>query len=95
MTDRRDGTDPITEGWQPPRPTALIRAMGFTPNSLALSADMMTMALAPSFTPDEFPAVTFPVFGMKAEGSAARSAIVSPGRKCSSFAKMTGGFPLF
>jgi hypothetical protein len=33
----------------------------------------MIMALAPSFTPDEFPAVTLPVFGMKAAGNAARS----------------------
>jgi hypothetical protein len=34
---------------------------------------MMIMALAPSLTPEEFPAVTLPIFGRKAAGSAARS----------------------
>jgi hypothetical protein len=41
---------------------------------------MMTIALAPSLTPEAFPAVTLPVFGRKAGGRAARSAAVRPGR---------------
>ena len=49
------GLSPMTEGWQPPRPTALIRARGVTPSSPAFSADMMIMALAPSLTPEELP----------------------------------------
>ena len=56
---------------------------------------MISIALAPSFTPEEFPAVTLPTFGMKAGGNAASASLVRPGRKCSSRAKTAGGFPFF
>src|SRR5690606_20162605 len=88
------GLRPITAGWQAPRPTALILAKGDIPSSRALSADIMITALAPSLIPEEFPAVTLPILGINAGGNLARSSLVSPGRKCSSLSKMTGGFPL-
>jgi len=87
------GLNPMTEGWHAPRPTAFIRAIGWIPSSVALSVDMMIIALDPSLMPEEFPAVSFPISGIKAGGSLASWSIVRPGRKCSSLSKIMGGCP--
>ena len=42
--------------------------MGVTPSAFAFSAESTTIAAAPSVMPDEFPAVTVPVFGLKTGG---------------------------
>ncbi len=86
------GLRPITDGWQAPRPTALILAMGVRPSSSAFSADIMTMALDPSLIPEELPAVTFPILGIKPGGRPASFSMVIPGLKCSSLSKIIGGF---
>ena len=51
---------PIYAGSTPADTVFSTRAMGFSPSSLAFSSDMITMAAAPSFTPEALPAVTVP-----------------------------------
>jgi len=59
----------MTDGWQAPRPVATILASGAMLSSLALSADMITMAAEPLLMPEALPAVTLPILGTKAGGS--------------------------
>ena len=54
-----------------------MRASGFRPSSLALEADIMMTAAAPSFRPDALPAVTLPSL-LKAGRSAASASSVLP-----------------
>lgn len=50
---------------QPATAIERILARGVSPNSLALAADMMSMADAPSDKADDEPAVTVPLTGSK------------------------------
>ncbi|MBA7558285.1 hypothetical protein ES705_51083 [subsurface metagenome] len=62
--------------------------MGFIPSSSAFSRDIMTSIAAPSFIPEEFPAVTVPSFlnaGFKRESFS----IVVPARGYSSLSITT------
>ena len=72
------GESPMMAGWQAPRPTAVMRASGVSLSAAAFSADIITMAAAPSLMPLLLPAVTEPPLGIKAGGKALRSSRVSP-----------------
>ena len=63
--------------------------MGVTPSAFAFSAESTTTAAAPSVIPDEFPAVTVPVFSWKTGASFASPGRSASARGCSSFANST------
>lgn len=79
------GPRPMISGDRPDTPVATILAGGVTPSSRALTSLMMTTAAAPSFSGQEFPAVTVPP-GRKAGGRPVRASYVVPGRGLSSVA---------
>ena len=84
------GPIPITSGLQPARAPVTHVAIGLTPNSLAFSSLITTIAAAPSLIPDALPAVTNPL-GLIGR-SLARPSIVEPARGPSSTLNSTISF---
>ena len=80
----------MISGSTPETDDARIRAFGSRPSSRARSSDMTTTAAAPSFSGQEFPAVTLPS-GLKAGSSCASAASVEPRRGPSSAATPSQG----
>ena len=87
------GPSPIMRGSMPEAPEATQRASGFRPSSRAFSALISSRAAAPSFSPEELPAVTVP-FLRKAGFSRARASSEVSRRGRSSTQTMTGS-PFF
>src|SRR4030067_273112 len=67
----------MVRGWTPAAAAATKRANGFSPNSLALSALINSNAAAPSFRPEELPAVTEPSLRKAARKGAREYRLVS------------------
>src|ERR1700724_315372 len=84
----------IHAGAMPLVACATMRAIGFSPSSLALAADMRTRADAPSVTPGALPAVTVPSF-LKAGFRLRKDSMVESARGDSSLLNNTGGTPFF
>ena len=74
---------PITRGSTPATALPTNVPSGSAPSSCALSSDAITSAAAPSFSPDELPAVTVP-FVRNAGFSVASFSALVVGRGCSS-----------
>ena len=81
------------EGSTPATEAATIRASGVNPCFVQASEDANNKAAAPSFNPEEFPAVTVPVF-VKAGRRPANVSIVVVGLGNSSCSKTMAG-PFF
>ena len=77
------GPMPIIFGSTPAVAIPIILARGVRPYRRAASAEAISIAAAPSFTPDALPAVTVPPARTTGE-SRARLSIVVPARGCSS-----------
>ena len=73
----------MTSGSTPANANVTMRALMVSPSSFALSSLARRAAVAPSFSPDEFPAVTRPA-GRKGVLRPARPSIVVVGRGASS-----------
>ena len=73
----------MTSGSTPANANVTMRALIVRPSSFALSSLARSAAVAPSLSPDEFPAVTRPA-GRKGVFSPARPSIVVVGRGASS-----------
>ena len=84
---------PMTSGCTPAEPVERIRKGASRPSSRARRRDVTRTAAAPSFSPEELPAVTVPP-GLKAGRRRARVSAVVSGRGCSSTSTMTGS-PFF
>ncbi len=74
----------MMDGSTPASVIARIRATGSSPSACARSADITSMAEAPSEICDEVPAVTVPPCGLNAGGRLARPSRVVSGRMVSS-----------
>jgi len=55
---------PISRGSTPAEAEATIRARGVRPSSRTLAPEATSRAAAPSFSEEEFPAVTDPLFSL-------------------------------
>ena len=82
------GPMPISSASQPAKTQPRKKPIGFTPSAFARSADMMSVAEAPSENCEELPAVTLPV-ALNAGGSLARPSSVVSGRLHSSLSTTT------
>ena len=71
------GPIPIIRGGTPAAALLIHLAIGFNLNSCAFSALINKTAAAPSFSPDEFPAVTLPSFRNAGRRDASFSKVVS------------------
>ena len=83
------GPVPINEGSTPATDRLTHFIIGFKPNSCALDSDIITTAAAPSFIPEELPAVTVP-FSLKTGLSVERDSKLASDLGCSSVAIRTG-----
>ena len=88
------GPMPMILGSHPTLLKLTIFTSGFLPSSFAFSSDMTTTADAPSFMPEEFPAVTTPSF-LNTGLSFASDSFVVPGVLCSSLSNMNDVFLVF
>ncbi len=83
------GPIPITRGATPAACIVTTRTLGSRPCACAAAPEARSTAAAPSFTPEEFPAVTDRSGPFTPFRRASLSAVVS-GRGCSSRARITG-----
>ncbi len=82
------GAMPMYFGSRAPRAQPTNRPSGFNPSPAHRSPDITRTATPPSFSPDEFPAVTVPPFLKAGFRAASFSRVVARG--CSSRSKTTG-----